>query len=199
MFCPQCQAEYLHHIRHCADCGVPLVEHISLKHRDSDSKAVSAVGVLKELAPIVAIPFVAIGTVILSAITLRTNPWSIQIVSPIPHTYAVFLFVFCDTGNRGRKDLKGYSLREKAVRQKLPLLFYIHAAFLSAMFAVETSAILLRPHLSRFSAWEMGKSEPLLNYFDLIAFLTGFAITVTQITISRRILGRALKRKSDDP
>ena len=177
---------------------MPLVEHLSVKQRDSDSEAVSGVAVLKELAPIVALLFVLFGTVILLAITLRTNPWSIQIVSPIPHTYAVFLFVFCDTGNRNGKDLKGYSLREKAVREKLPLLFYIHAAFLSAMFALETSAILLRPHLSRFVAWEMGKSEPLLNCFDLIAFLSSFAIMVTQIIISRRILGRALNRKGDD-
>jgi hypothetical protein len=198
MFCPHCQAEYLHHVRLCSDCGVPLVEHLPVKHRDSDSKAVSGVAVLKELAPIIAVPFVAMGTALLLGSTLRTNPWSIQIVSPIPHTYAVFLFVFCDTGSRGGKDLKGYSLREKAVREKLPLLFYIHAAFLSAMFAVETSAVLLRPHLSRFLAWEMGTSEPFLSYFDLVVLLTGFAITVTQIAISRRILGRALNRKSDD-
>ena len=91
--------------------------------------------------------------------------------------------------------MKGYSLREKTVREKLPLLFYIHAAFLSAMFALETSAMFLRPHLSRFLAWEMGKSEPFLDYFDLIAFLTGFAIIITQITISRGILGRALNKK----
>jgi hypothetical protein len=94
--------------------------------------------------------------------------------------------------------LKGYSLLEKAVREKLPLLFYIHAAFLSVLFAVETSVLLLRPHLSRFLAWEMGWSDPFLDFFDLIVLLTVVAIAGTQITISRRILGRALKRKSDD-
>jgi hypothetical protein len=198
MFCPECQAEYLPHVRHCSDCGVPLVKHLPVTHGDTDSETVSGVAVLKELAPIVAIPFVAMGAALLAGYTLRDNPWSIQIVSPILHTYAVFLFVFCDTGSRGGRDLKGYSLREKTVRENLPPIFYIHVGFLAVMFAVETSALLLRPHLSRFLPWEMGKSEPYLSCFDLIVFLTGFAIMVTQIAISRGILGRALNRKSDD-
>jgi hypothetical protein len=198
MFCPECQAEYVHHVRLFPDCGVPLAEHLPVKHRDSGPAAVSVVKVFNELAPIIAIPFVAIGNALLIGLNLGTNPWIFQIVSPIPHTYSVFLFVFCDTGRRGGKDLKGYSLREKAVKEKLPLLFYVHAAFLSVMFAVETSVLLLRPHLSRFLAWEMGRSEPFLDFFDLIVLLTVVAIAGTQITISRRILGRALKRKSDD-
>jgi hypothetical protein len=198
MFCPECQAEYLPHVRHCSDCRVPLVEHLHVTRGDLNSGSVSGVGVLKELAPIVAIPFVAMGTIFLSAVILRTNTWSIQIGSPILHTYAVFLFVFCDTGSRTGKDLKGYSLRERAVREKLPLLLYIHVAFLSVMFALETSVLLIRPHLSRFLAWELGRSEPSLDFFDFIVLLTVLAIPGIQIAISRRILGRALKRKSDD-
>jgi hypothetical protein len=195
MFCPQCQAEYLPHVRRCSDCGVPLVEHLPVTHGDSDSEAVSSVAVLKELAPIIAIPFVGVGTALLLALTLRDNPWGIQIVSPIPHTYAVFLFVFCDTGSRGGRDLKGYSLREKAIRQKFPLLFCIHAGFLAVMFAVETGATLVRPHLSRFWTLERGTGKFFFSYFDWIVLLTGFAILLTQIAISRGILGRALKNE----
>jgi hypothetical protein len=195
MFCPQCQAEYLPHVRRCSDCDVPLVEHLPVTHGDSDSEAVSGVAVLKELAPIIAIPFVGVGTALLLGLTLRDNPWGIQIVSPIPHTYAVFLFLFCDTGSRGGRDLKGYSLREKAVRQKLPLLFYIHAGFLAVMFAVETGATLVRPHLLRFWTLERGTGKPFFSYFDWIVLLTGFAIPLTQIAISRGILGRALKNE----
>jgi len=91
--------------------------------------------------------------------------------------------------------LKGYSLREKAVRQKLPLLFYIHAGFLAVMFAVETGATLVRPHLSRFWTLERGAGKPFFSYFDWIVLLTGFAILLTQIAISRGILGRALKNE----
>jgi hypothetical protein len=195
MFCPQCQAEYLPHVRRCSDCGVPLVEHLPVTHGDSGSEAVSGVAVLKELAPIIAIPFVVVGTALLLGLTLRDNPWGIQIVSPIPHTYAVFLFVFCDTGSRGGRDLKGYSLRKRAVRQKLPLLFYIHAGFLAVMFAVETGATLVRPHLSHFWTLERGTGEPFFSYFDWIVVLTGFAILPIQIAISRGILGRALKNE----
>lgn len=195
MFCPQCQAEYLPHVRRCSDCDVPLVEHLPVIRDDSGIGAVSGVAVLKELAPIIAIPFVGVGTALLLGLTLRDNPWGIQIVSPIPHTYAVFLFVFCDTGSRGGRDLKGYSLRQKAVRQKLPLLFYIHAGFLAVMFAVETGTTLVRPHLSRFWTLERGTGKPFFSYFDWIVLLTGFAILLTQIAIFRGILGRALKNE----
>jgi hypothetical protein len=190
MFCPQCEAEYLPHVRRCSDCDVPLVEHLPLTQDDSDHEKVSAIAVLKELGPIIAIPFVGVGTALLFGVALRDNRWAIQIVTPIPHTYAVFLFVFCDTGSRGGRDLKGYSLREKAVRQRLPLLFYIHAGFLAVVFGVETSVIFGRTHLSHF--WGARDVD-----FDSIVLLTGllicFAILFTQIVISRRILGRALK------
>ena len=193
MFCPQCRAEYLPHVLRCSDCNVPLVENLPVIDSDSDSESVSGVAVLKELGPIIAIPFVCVGTALLWGWFIRDNPWRIQIVLPIPHTYAVFLFVFCDTGSRGGGDLKGYSLREKAVREKLPLLFYIHAGFLAVMFAVETGATLLRPHLSRFWTLERGTSKPFFSYIDYIVLLAAFAIPLTQIVISRGILGRALK------
>ena len=196
MFCPQCQSEYMPHVRHCSDCGVPLVERLPATSGYSDSEKVSGLGVLKELAPIVAIPFLAMGTALLAGYTLRDNPWRIQIASPIPHTYAVFLFVFCDTGNRNGKDLKGYSLRDATVRENVPSIFYIHVGFLALICALETSALLFRPHLSRFLAWELGKSEPYVHVFDLIVYLTVFFSLVIQIAISRGILRRALSRKA---
>jgi hypothetical protein len=186
MFCPQCQAEYLPHVLRCSDCDVPLVEHLHVTHSHSDSEAISGVAVLKELGPIIAIPFVCMGTLLLWVATLRDNPWSFQILSPIPHTYAVFLFVFCDTGRRGRRDLKGYNLREKAVREKLPLLLYIHAGILTVMFAGATGAIWVRHRLSLFR----GSDEP---YLYMILGWTGFTIAIIQIIISRKILERALK------
>jgi len=189
MFCPQCEAEYLPHVRRCSDCDVPLVERLPVTRGDSGHEKVSAIAVLKELGPIIAIPFVGVGTALLWGVALRDNPWGIQIVSPIGHTYAVFLFVFCDTGSRTGRDLKGYSLREKAVRQKLPLLFYIHAWFLTVVFGVETSAIFVRAHFSHFWTRDVD--------FDSTVLLTGVficsAIAFTQIVISRGILGRALK------
>lgn len=202
MFCPRCQAEYVPHIRRCSECDVPLVERLCVTHGEPERTRVSGFVLFKELGAFIVLPFMILATMLV-LVALRDNPFEIQIASIIMHTGFVFFFVFCDAGpgralSRKAKGTRGFNLGEKAVREKLPLLFYIHGAFLSTMLAVESSAILLRPHLSRFLAWEMGRSEPFVNCFDLIVSLTGVVIIVTQITISRRILGRAVSRKSDD-
>jgi hypothetical protein len=186
MFCPQCKAEYRPHVLRCSDCNVPLVKHLSATHSDADHERVPGVAVLKGLGPIIAIPFVGAALVILS-VALRKNPFGIQIVSLLAYTGFVFLLVFCDTGR-----WKGYSLSERAVRQKLPLLVYIHAGFLAVMFAGVTGATLLRSHLSDFWTVERGTRRP-LSYFDLILCLTGVTILYSQVFIFRGILGRAPK------
>jgi hypothetical protein len=193
MFCPHCHAEYLPHVRRCSDCDVLLVEHLPVTRDDSGIEAVSGVAVLKELGPIIAIPFVAVALLIL-IVALGKNPYRFQIVTLLGYTYFVFLLVFCDT-----RGWKGYSLGEEAVRQKLPLLLCIHAGFLVVIFAGVTVAILVHPHLSLFWTLERGRGGSgrfsNLSYFDFISVLIGVAILFTQVFISRGILGRALKGK----
>ena len=101
----------------------------------------------------------------------------------------MFFFVFCDAGSGYSikvEGTKGFSLGEKAVRQKLPLLVGIHAAALVVLFAGVTGAMWLRPHT--WSLWHLDAT-----YFDYILLLTGVAIASTQIYFFRRILGLALK------
>jgi len=101
----------------------------------------------------------------------------------------VFFFVFCDAGGGlaiKAKGTKGFSLGEKAVRQKLPLLVCIHAGSLVLLFAGVTGAMWLRPHT--WSLWHLDSF-----YFDLILLFTGGAIAFVQINFFRRLLGRALK------
>ena len=84
---------------------------------------ISGIALLRELGPIIAVPFVAAALLILF-VAVRNNPFGPQIVLLLAYTGFVFLFVFCDTGR-----WKGYSLSEKPVRQKLPLLLCIHVGF----------------------------------------------------------------------
>jgi hypothetical protein len=81
--------------------------------------------------------FIVISEIVLATMVVfycpQRQPIEIQIASMIGYTGFVFFFVFCDAGP-GRaikaKGTKGFSLGEKAVRQKLPLLVCIPVGFL---------------------------------------------------------------------
>jgi hypothetical protein len=185
MFCPQCHAEYLPHIHRCSDCDLPLVERVQVTHVDSERARVSGSALFKEWGVFIVIPVTFLATMSVF-ISLRDNPYEIQIASIIGYTGWVFLLVFCDVGSRSGKGTEGFSLGKKAVRQKLPLLACIHAGFLVVLFAAATGAMRLRPHT--WFLWHLDA-----NLFDLILLLTGVAIAFAQIHLFRRLLGRALR------
>jgi hypothetical protein len=188
MFCPQCQAEYLPHVHRCSDCDVPLVERLTVTHGDSERPRVSGFVLFKELGVFIVIPGMFLAT-LLVLVALRDNPFEVQIASTVVYTGFVFFFVFCDAGS-GRaikaKGTKGFSLGEKAVRQKLLLLVCIHAGSLVVLFAGVTGAMWLRPHT--WFLWHLDT-----DYFDFILLFTGVAIAFAQIHFFRRLLGRALQ------
>jgi hypothetical protein len=181
MFCPQCQAEYLPHVRRCSDCDVPLVERLPVTHGDSERTRVSGFVLFKEWGVFIVIPITWLATMFVF-IGLRDNPFEIQIASIIGYTGWVFLLVFCDVGSRSGKGTEGFSLGEKAVRQKLPLLACIHIGCLVVLFAGVTGAMRLRP------LWHQD-----IDYFFVILLFTGVAIAFAQIHFFRRLLGRALR------
>lgn len=188
MFCPQCQAEYLPHVRRCSDCDVPLIERLPVTHGDSGRTRVSGFVLFKELGVFIVIPVMVLATMLVF-IGLRDNPFEIQIASIIMYTGLVFFFVFCDAGSGWAikaKGTRGFSLGEKAVRQKLPLLVCIHTGSLVVLFAGVTGAMWLRPHT--WFLWHLDT-----DYFDFILLFTGVAIAFAQIHFFRRLLGRALK------
>ena len=189
MFCPQCQAEYPPHVHCCSDCDVPLVECAPDADGDSERTRVSGFVLFKEWGVFIVVPVMFLATMLVF-IALRDNPFEIQIASIVAYTGCVFFFVFCDVGPghaiKG-KGTKGFSLGEKSVRQKLPLLVCIHAGFLVVLFAGVTGAMWLRPHT--WSLWHLDT-----GYFDAILILTGATIAFAQIHFLRRLLGRALTR-----
>ena len=188
MFCPQCRAEYLLHVHRCPDCDVPLVQRRPDTHGDTERTRVSGFVLFKELGVFIVIPLMFLATMLVF-IALRDSPFQIQIASVVVYTGFVFFFVFCDAGP-GRaiksKGTKGFSLGERAVRQKLPLLVCIHAGSLVVLFAGVTGAMWLRPHM--WSRWRIDT-----DYFDLISLFTGVAVAFAQIHFFRRLLGQALK------
>jgi hypothetical protein len=132
----------------------------------------------------VVIPITVVATMLVS-VALRNKPFETQIASIIGYTGCVFFFIFCDAGSRGGRGTKGFSLGEKAVRQKLPLLVCIHAGSLVVLFAAVTGAMWLRPHT--WFLWHLDA-----DYFNVILLSTGVAIAFAQIHFFRRLLDRAL-------
>lgn len=195
MFCPQCQVEYLPHVRRCSGCDVPLVEKLPVRYSDSEQKQRSGFTVFKEWGLFIVIPILLATALV--PVALRDNSFGIRIASVIGYSAFVFLFVFCDI-----KGWNGDSLGEKAVRQKLPLLLCIHAGFLAVIFDGVTVGIIVHPHLSLFWTLERDRGGrgrfSNMSYLDLISGLTGIAIAFTQIFISRGILGRGSGGSADE-
>jgi hypothetical protein len=189
MFCPQCEAEYQPHVHRCSDCDVPLVEHLSVTTSRSEHKQRSGFVVFKENG-IFLLLILWLATLFIW-IALKDNPFGIQIAAMTYYTGGVFLFVFCDAGPGWAlkaKGTKGFSLGEKAVREKLPLLLRIHIGFLAVIVAGLTAALSARRHMLFLWLWNLDT-----EYFAFILVLTGVAIQFAQIHIFRGILGRALQ------
>ncbi len=149
MFCPQCQGEYRPDIRHCSDCSVPLVEQRPVSRRDSERERNSGSLFFKKNGVFIVIP-VAILTSLFVSIALKDNPFAIQIGAIIWGTGFTFLVVFCAVGGGigNQKGTKGYSLGEKAVRQKLPLFLGIHGVVLVLIIVGVMGTFWLRRHTS---------------------------------------------------
>ncbi len=188
MFCPHCEAEYLPHVRRCSDCGVPLVERLSVSHHDSERERNSGSSFFTRNGVLIILP-VSILAMTLALIAFRDNPFGIQIAFIVWGTSWAFASVFCDMGpgrfGRG-KGTKGYSLGEDAVRQNLPLFLRIHAGVLVIIFAGVAGAFWLRRHT--LFVWNIDTP-----YFDATLAITGFVIQFAEAQFFRRLLGRALK------
>lgn len=132
----------------------------------------------------VGVLIVLLGTFLFYIYFLDGRPFDIQAISLIVDTELVFAFVFFDT-SMGR----GYSLRNKVVQRQLPQLLQIHFVSLVLLFALITFAPAARPHFPH--SWLV---DPGYRYstspFVSVLLLTGLAIVITQVLISRRILSR---------
>jgi hypothetical protein len=118
------------------------------------------------------------------AILIADKPFGLQIITLIGYTALVFFLVFFDS-----RAFKGYSLRVKAVQDKLPTLLTIHALFLLFVLVALTAALSVRPQvLSSFHITNRNKD----NWFDYLLIIIGVIICMSETLISRRILSRSI-------
>jgi len=120
-------------------------------------------------------------------IILGERPFGIQIATAITYTYFAFWYVFFPT----RGLLEKYSLRNKMVQRRIPLLLAMHCAFLIPIFLGETIWFLMKPHLPSYWFTEHGKRGTPL--YVLLAIGSVTVVFFTQVLISRRILSRSLR------
>jgi hypothetical protein len=119
-------------------------------------------------------------------IVLARRAFGIQIASAITYTYFEFWYVFFPT----RGLLQQYSLHDKMVQRRIPLLLAIHSAFLMLIFVGETVWFSMKPQLLSYWFTEHGKPVGPLYVFVVIGSVTvAFFI---EVLISRRILSRGL-------
>src|SRR5262249_38280967 len=122
----------------------------------------------------------------LSHWALAGAPFYTQVVTALVYMGAMFLFVFFRT--RGFNT--GYDLNEEAVRERLPHLLVIHAAFLAWVFSMQAVASLARPHLSPHWFKEYSGHHTLFADVGILFYVsTGMA----QVLISRGILRRSVE------
>lgn len=121
-------------------------------------------------------------------IWLGDQLYGMQCATLISYSGAIFILTFFRT--------KGVSTRHSFaapyVREQLPRLLIIHFVYVVGIFFLETWALAIRPSMS--SWWLTGQGRKNMPPFDFALMLSGMAIGVSQIVLSRRILGRAKKK-----
>ena len=120
-------------------------------------------------------------------IVLGERAFGIQIASAIMCTYFAFWYVFFPT----RGLLEQYSLHDKTVQRRIPLLLAIHSAFLISIFVGETIWFSRKPRLPSYRFTEHDKRGGPLYVSIVIGFVT--VVFFTEVLISRRILSRGLR------
>lgn len=128
-------------------------------------------------------------TVLLLSIFWGDRPFGIQIVSLIADTGLVFFFVFCDS-----RAWRGYSLRDKRVRQELPHLLGIHSLFLIVIGLLLTFVLSEQSLLP--ASWLVESGPKHESPFEVGLIFIGVAVVMTQAWIYRKILRRAAEAEN---
>ena len=120
---------------------------------------------------------------------LANERFGIQVATLTAYTVYVFFLLFSSV-----KSSKGYDLRQKAVRQTIPHLLAIHAAFLAIVLIGLTAALWLRPYLP--PSWIVKRGLRGGSWFDVFLLLIGVATCAFQVQICRKVLSRSITAKS---
>jgi hypothetical protein len=125
-------------------------------------------------------------------IILGERSFGVQIATAIMYTYFAFWYVFFPT----RGLLEQYSLRNKNVQGRIPLLLAIHSAFLILIFFGETIWFSMKPHLPSYWFTEHGKRGGPLYISVVIVSVT--ALFFIEVLTSRRVLSRSVSEAMNE-
>ncbi|MGD0443744.1 MAG: hypothetical protein ABSA39_07395 [Edaphobacter sp.] len=158
----------------------------SLDTTQEKQPAEDPVTVAEALGVYVLILALAFGSLV-AFISIGDRPYGMQCATLISYSGAIFVWTFFRTKGVNTK----HSLSAQYVQEQLPRLLMIHFVYLLAIFILETWALAIRPSMP--SWWLIAQGRKGMPPFDFVLMLAGMAIAVSQIVLSRRILGRAKK------
>lgn len=119
---------------------------------------------------------------------LGDRPYGIQWATIVSYSGIIFIWTLFRTKGVRTK----HSLSAPYVLEELPRLLVIHLAYLLVVFFLETKALDVRSSMSRWWLTSLGRKG--MPPFDFAVMLSGMALAISQIVLSRRILGRAKKK-----
>ena len=122
------------------------------------------------------------------AILLEGTPCGLQIASSVSYTLFVVFFTFATTGNRGGGNVPGYKFTCPAVKPQIPCLLWRHLIFLVALYAIETAALVVHPHLPDW--WNIPDKKG-STPFEGVVLLLGIGLVCAQIFTNKSLLNRA--------
>ena len=126
---------------------------------------------------------------LLAFISLRDQPHGMQIASLISYTGALFVLTFFRT--KGVKTK--HSLDEPYVQEQFPQLLGVHCIYLVTVYFVVGSAFSIRSSLPAW--WLHSRGAKDMPPIDAALMLVIGGLGLSQVVLSRRILGRAKKRE----
>lgn len=166
---------------------VKLREHYLAEPKPNDDEGGSRGSLLQEFG-FLCIPVGLVLALVLYFV-LADKHFGIQAATLVGYTVYVFFYLFADV-----RSSKGYDLRQEAVRQTIPYLLAIHAAFLAVVFVGLKVGLWLRPVLPPLWIVERGRRGG--SWFDVSLLLIGVGTCMFQIHICRMILCRSVASKS---
>lgn len=122
---------------------------------------------------------------------LMKRPYGFQAASAIVYTIFAVFFTFARTGTKGGKDLPPYMFACPAVQAESSRLLRRHLGFLVALFALQTLAFAVRPHLPYWWNTEGSRGRSGMPPFDIALFFLCFGLATTQVFTNRSLLERA--------
>jgi VIT1/CCC1 family predicted Fe2+/Mn2+ transporter len=128
-----------------------------------------------------------VGSMLL-VVLLRGMPYGLQVVSLVFYTFFVLFFTFATTGSRGGGNVPGYKFTCPAVEPQIPRLLWRHLICLVALFALETAALALHPHLRDW--WNIQDKKG-STPFEIALMFLGIGLAMAQILTNKSLLNRA--------